>query len=164
MGGVEGTHHTGPLTKKFGQYPDVGGRPIHVKPRMVRIDAGPRMSRQDKQALLHIRCKRIQNGVCAALDRSYAFHGRMDQQRPLAVDSQLLQLLYQALFRMHVLPLFAPLWANVSITYCSLLSIRCINSSAALYPSCLRYQLFAAASINPATSRPGWSWISRCGI
>ncbi len=34
-------------------------------------------------------------------------------------------------------------------------SILLINSSAALYPCCLKYQLLAAASISPATSRPG---------
>jgi len=36
-------------------------------------------------------------------------------------------------------------------------SSRCMNSSAALYPCCFRYQLLAAASIMPAASRPGCS-------
>lgn len=82
-------------------------------------------------------------------------HGDMDQQGELLRT----QIAYDVLLKR------SKTGAAFAITFYSISElIRLMNSSAALYPCCFKYQLFAAASINPATSRPGWSWISIEGI
>jgi hypothetical protein len=56
---------------------------------------------QYQQSVLHILGKRIQDRIRSTFDFAHAFHGRVNEQRSLIIDTELAQLVKQTFLGMY---------------------------------------------------------------
>ena len=82
-----------PLTEQLRQDADDRRRFANIENRLVGVDIAPRQRRKHQQpSLLEIIHENVQDGVRPPFHVADGFHGRMDQQRPVLRNAQILKI------------------------------------------------------------------------